>query len=175
MRMAEIDKEKQEAAAEAIRKSKAEVEKDPDCFAGTRGDEIEAALDVHGTCVRALEDLDPEIRQQVLESVARFLIIPVEPCITEVANMGVQVLTRAFEAYKGGQHPADQQVTDGQGTENIVSLLSRLMQKFPEEKRQELRDYVVSLAQSCYGAGPAAAPSEASSSGPPSSEEPSSG
>jgi hypothetical protein len=152
---------------EKLEAAKAEVEKDPDCFKGSSEDELNAALDVHGICVRALDQLDPEIRQQVLESVARFLIISVEPGITEVANMGVQVLTRAFEAYKADYSPADQQVSDGQGTENIVSLLSRLMQKFPEEKRQELRDYVVSLAPACSGSGPSAAPSSET----PSSEE----
>jgi len=163
--MADVDREKLEReASEALRRSQAEVEKDPNCHATTPEDELEAALDVHGQCVRALQQLDPEVRQQVLESVARFLIIEVEPPITQLANMLVQTVGAALQTYKGSGHPADQQVSDGQGRESIVSLISKLMMRFPEEKHQEIRDYLIGLFQECYGQQ-APSSSEPSSSG----------
>lgn len=148
--------------------AKAQVEKDPNCHATTPEDELEAALDVHGTCVRALDQLDPEIRQQVLESVARFHVIPVEPSVGELANLLMQTAGAALQIYRGSQPPAVQEVSPDPGTEGIASLLVKMMRRFPAEQAQKLHDFVAGLLQEAYEPGPSS--SSEVSSGEPSSE-----
>jgi len=140
----------------------------------TKNRSLEEALRAHRACIEAIVDLDKDLQPQILESVASFLGIIVEPSLRGALSMVGETIGYGMDLYsqnKASQHPAGQQVSDGQGREHIVSLIAKMMQRFPEEKRQEIHDYLVGLFQECYQQSPYGPASSAPSS-PEASEEP---
>jgi hypothetical protein len=168
--MAEVDKVKAAEATEALKRAKAEVDKDPDRFAGSPEDGLEVVLEVHATCVRALTSINPDLHSLVLESVARFLCISVEPSITQSMDLLADGIIRMI---KGMRSPTSgPEFIQDQGTEDIVGLLEKMMKYFPSEQASKLREAVLSLGQEAFGPcphgfGPHPSPSsEASPSDP---------
>jgi hypothetical protein len=132
---------------------------------------LEKALEVHAVCVKSLSSIPCEDQRNVLESVSRFLAIPVEPPVSELANLLVQTVGAALETYRASGQPAPAKFTGGQGTESIVSLLAKMMKAFPPEQAQKLRDFVVALTQETYGGSPYRGSSSESPSDEASDEE----